>query len=402
MSETYLYVAVDSVGRRLRGSEQAASAGALSRALEQRGLLVLEVRPEARGAAAASPARGGSRRQAVLETTRALAALLEAGVPLARSLRISGRVASGELGGVLSSVVADVERGDPLAASLAKHPRFFSRLYVGMVRAADRGGDLAGGFKRLSEHLEREAELRSRLVSASIYPLILLGMGGLAVMVLLLVVLPRFVELLEGSGAALPKSTAALLAASQFLRTGWPLLLALGVGLVAFATWARRTEAGRRAGAGLFLALPGVATLRRELLAARFARLTGLLVAGGAPMLQALDDTAASLDDPLAAEAAGRIRGRVREGVSLADAVGAERIFPPLLPQLVAVGEESGRLADFMLKAAEIFEAGSERALRRLVALAEPAMIVVFGGMVAFVALSLLQAIYGVNADAFR
>ncbi len=338
----------------------------------------------------------------MLDATRSVAALLGAGLPLSRSLRITAELGSPGLRGVLTDVLSRIEGGDSLAGALAAHPRHFKPLYVGIVRAGERSGALADAFGRLSAHLEQEEELRSRLLSAMIYPLILATAGGLAVLLLVLVVLPQFVELLEGSGTALPASTAALLRISSFLRAAWPVLLPgvlLGVAGLAAAL---RSEGGRRAASRAMLALPGICTLRQAVLGAHFSRLMGILLSGGATMPEALADAEKSLHDPLARDAAGRIGRRIREGVSVTEAVHQETVFPPMLARLVAVGEESGRLSEFLLKAAEVLETTAERAVRRLVTFAEPGMIVLFGGVVAFVALSLLQAIYGVNADAFR
>ncbi|HEX8362007.1 MAG TPA: type II secretion system F family protein [Longimicrobium sp.] len=395
----YTYVAVDASSRRVRGREHAPGADALTRELEKRGLLVLEVREAGSESGAGGPL---PRRRAVVEATRAIAALLGAGIPLTRALRVAAQVGGGALSPVLDDVRARVERGDTLAEALGRHPRLFSPLYVGVVRAGERAGDLGGAFTRLADHLEKAEELRSRLVSASIYPLLLAVAGGTAVLVLLLFVLPRFAELLEGSGAALPASTAMLLAVSTTISGSWPWLLGGLVALVLGLVAASRTERGRTAGAHLLLLVPGIGALRRAVLAARFARLLGVLVAGGTPLLHALEGVSESLADPLARDAATRIRAQVREGTSLREAVAAATVFPPLLAQLVAVGEESGQLGAFLVQAAEMFEGGAERSLRRLVALAEPAMIILFGGIVGFVALALLQAIYGVNADAFR
>lgn len=399
MADTFQYSAVDAVGRRVRGREHAASADALGRELERRGLLVVDLSRD-HGAPRASS--GSGRRRAVLEATRAIAALLGAGMPLPRALRISAHVATPELAEALNAVVLAVEHGEGLARSLEAHPHLFRPLYVGMVRAGERSGALGDAFARLAVHLEREEELRARLASAMAYPLILATMGGATVVLLLVMVLPRFVELLDGSGTALPRSTALLLAFSGFLRGAWPLLLALALLLGGALAAARRSQGGRRALSALLLRTPLVGALRGQVLAARFARLLSVLLTGGAPLLYALEDTIESLDDPLAREAAGRVRSRVREGTPLHAAIAAEPLYPPVLGQLVAVGEESGRLGDFLARAAEMFDTGAERALRRLVTLAEPAMIVVFGGIVAFVALSLLQAIYGLNADALR
>jgi general secretion pathway protein F len=295
-----------------------------------------------------------------------------------------------------------VERGDTLSTALADHPALFSPLYVGLVRAGERSGDIDQAFARLADQLDRDEQLRGKVLSAAIYPMLLAVAGSVAVTVLLFFVLPRFVTLLEGSGAALPRSTATLLALSALLHRFWPVLLILPFAVAAFAAWVNTTADGKRAWSQALLTMPGVSTLRRYALAGRFARLTGVLLGGGAPLLTALDDTIESIGDPVARDDAVRIRTRVREGSSLRAAVGDSTLFPPMLSQLIGVGEDAGQLRIFLMKAADIFEERTERATQRLATFAEPAMIVIFGVIVAFVALSLLQAIYGINANSFK
>jgi type II secretory pathway component PulF len=399
---TYAYTAVRADGHRVRGFEHAPSAGGLSRALEDRGLVVLEVAD-----APADAGTGGSRlrfglRREVLEVTRALAALLPAGMPLSQSLSAATGVASGEVRNALNEVRARVERGEMLSAALGAYPRIFSPMYVGVVRAGEKSGDLDGAFSRLSTQLERDEALRGRVLSAAIYPLLLATAGTIAVTVLMFFVLPRFVGLLSNTGAQLPTSTRLLLGFSSLLHRFWYMLIFIPAGLALLGTWMKQTAEGRLFGARALLALPFVNTLRRYALAARFSRLVGVLLGGGAPLLTALDDTIESLGDPVVRADVERIRTVVREGSSLRAAVASSTIFPPLLAQLIGVGEEAGRLREFLLKAADIFEERTERATQRLATLAEPAMIVVFGAIVATIALSLLQAIYGINASSFK
>ncbi len=398
---TYAYQAVDGSGKRLRGHAQAVSSGALARTLEQRGLLVLDVAESAEAESSQRGFRFGRRRE-VLEVTRAMAALLPVGMPLAQALQAASGVASGDVKSAMQEVRARVERGDTLSSALAEHRQLFPPLYVGLVRAGERSGDIDAAFARLADQLDRDEQLRGKVLSAAIYPLLLATAGAIAVTVLLLFVLPRFVTLLEGSGAKLPTSTSMLLAFSALLHRFWPVLLLIPFGVAAFAAWATNTDDGRRAWSKILLTLPGVSMLRRYALAGRFARLVGVLLGGGAPLLVALDDTIESIGDPVARDDAVRIRTRVREGSSLRAAVSDSSIFPPLLAQLVGVGEEAGQLRVFLMKAADIFEERTERATQRLATLAEPAMIVMFGAIVAFVALSLLQAIYGINANSFK
>ena len=398
----FAYQAVDPAGKRVRGRAEAASPELLLRSLSDRGVVVLKVIPVEQGTANGTLALRWGTGQAVLEVTRALAALLPAGMPLARALGVAATLTSGPVATALEGVRQRVERGESVATALAAHPDLFSPLYVGVVRAGEKSGDLDAAFQRLATQLERDAQLKSRLLSASIYPMLLATVGGIAVLVLVVVVLPRFAELLQGAGARLPRSTAIVLGLSTLLSRFWLLVLAgivaLVLGLIAYV----RTADGRRRAAQLVLGIPVVRTLRRHALGARFARLVGILLGGGAPLLAALEDAQQSLADPLARDEAARIRLRVREGAALHQAIAEGALFPPLLTQVVAVGEEAARLEEFLLKAADILEEKTERVLQRLVTLLEPALIVLFGGMVGFVALSLFQAIYGINAGSFR
>ncbi|MCC7195287.1 MAG: type II secretion system F family protein [Gemmatimonadaceae bacterium] len=397
---SFAYEAVDATGRRQRGRSMAESAGALAKSLEGRGLLVLQV-AESSGAGGTSWWLPGRTRE-VLEFTRAMASLLPVGMPLARALDAATGVTTKDVSEAIADVRSRVERGVPLADALAEHRRFFNALYVGIVRAGERSGDLNSAFARLAEQMEREEQLHSRIVSAAIYPLLLASAGTAAVCVLVFFVLPRFVTLLEGSGATLPSSTRALLAVTTVLQRGWPVLALLPIVGVALFAWARNTEEGARAWARVLLGLPLVRTLRQYALSARFARLLGVLLGGGAPLLPAIDDTMESIGDPVARDDIARVRAMVREGSSMRQAVGESTLFSPLLAQLIGVGEDAGDLRTFLVKSADIFEERTERTTQRLAALAEPAMIVVFGAIVAFVALSLLQAIYGINANSFR
>lgn len=397
----FTYAAVDQAGKRRHGRVEAATAAALTRTLEGQGLLVLEVEEQSGTQAASSGFRFGRRRE-VLEVTRALGALLPAGLPLAQALGAAANVAGDELRLALQTIRARVERGESLALALSAYPHLFSPLYVGLVRAGEKSGQLDNAFARLAIQLERDEELRSKLVSSMIYPMLLATIGSIAVVVLLLFVLPRFVDLLQGSGAALPASTAFMLGLSSVLRRYWYALLLIPFGGGALLSWLRTNEEGKRVAARVMLAIPALRTFRQYSLAARFARVVSVLLNGGAPLLTALDDAVESLNDPLAKDDTLRIRQRVREGVSLRQAVVESPLFPSLLPQLIGVGEDAGRLKDFLEKAADIFEEKTERGAQRLATIAEPAMIMVFGSIIALVALSLLQAVYGINAGSFK
>lgn len=393
----FTYRAVDAEGRRSQGRVTAASDAAAARELETRGLMALDLREGGAEATGGKGGAGGKKRRALLEFTRGMAALLPAGMPLARALGASANTSPKEIQGVLAEIQDRVQRGDTLSTALGEHPEYFSPLYVGIVRAGEQSGSLDSAFIRLTSHIEREEELSSKLISSSIYPLVLAVVGIASVLVLLLFVLPRFAEMLEGSGSSLPRSTAIVMGIAEGARAVWPVFVVLPFALMGILGWMRSSPAGRRVGSGLLLSLPVVGGWRRQALAARFARMAGELVGGGVPLLNALRDTAECMGDPTAQEGIEKVRHRVREGSPLHKAVAEIRIFPPELWQLIALGEESGRLADFLLKGADFLERRTERALERMVSLVGPVMIVTFGGIVALVALSLLQAIYGIN-----
>ena len=378
----------------------ATTPAALVESLTAEGLTVLEYSEVNRGRTVG----GGLRRhrKTLIDVTRAIAGLLSAGLPLSRALATAKAMTADPYKQSLDHIHHAVARGDTLAVAMSAHPSLFPPFYLGLVRAGERSADLPATFTRLASQLERDDELRARLGSAAIYPALLAVVGTAAILLLMLFVLPRFAAILEGAGAHLPRSTRLLLTMSAMARHHW-LIVSSPIAAVPVAmTWIGTTEQGAHAWAKAQLEIPGVRTIRRDILAGRFARLASVLLEGGTPALGALESSAVSLADPVARAALLRVRAQVREGTRLSAALRDATLFPPLLAQLVSLGEETGQLAEFLRKAADLFEQRSERALSRLVALAEPIMIVVLALAVGSVALSLLQAIYGVNASAFH
>jgi len=401
MMSSFSYRVIDAQGRRTRGVAEAENPDGLTHLLESRGLLVLDVERVTRSDVRALSSTRAARRD-ILELTRALAALLGAGLPLSRALVTAAEIVPERAASLAADIRTRTARGDGLAAALDAHGAEFPSMYRGVVRAGERSGDLGGAFAALATQMEAEDRLRARMLSASIYPLVLAVGGLVTCSVLVLVVLPRFAELLQGAQATLPRSTAALLAISSALRTGWPVFVVIAAVVIALIAANRRSTRAQHFVAAAVVALPLLGLLRRYTLAGRFARLMGVLIGGGAPMLVALDDVFASIADPVARDEVSRIRARVHDGTALHRAVAEGTLFPSVLGRLVAVGEESGRLEQFLERAAELCEERAERMLQRVVTLAEPTMVLVFGILVAFVALSLLQALYGIDAGSFR
>lgn len=340
----------------------------------------------------------GSRRSDMIGAVRYLATLTASGIPLDRALGTVARVTSrSDVGVAVETARARVRAGVRLADAFAEQPAVFPRAVVGMTRAGERGGHLPEALTRLADQLEREQALRSRLVSAMLYPIVMLGVGSVAVAVLLLHVLPHLVAVLEDAGAALPASARALIAAGALLGEWWPVLLAMLVATLVILAAYRRSDEGRRAIHALLLRLPVVGPLRQQLASARLGRSLASLLRGGLPMLSALDIATDAIVDHVAAEELRRARETVRAGGRLAPALRQGRAFRYMFLQMAEVGEEGGRLTEMLERGAAAMESELERGIERLLRLLEPMMIVLFGAVVGFVAFALLGAVYSVR-----
>jgi general secretion pathway protein F len=335
----------------------------------------------------------------VLAFTQQLAALVEAGLPLERALVVLGDVAaSRRLREVVQDVTQSVRAGTTLADALARHqPRPFSRLYVNTVRAGERGGVLELALRRLAEHLDSMRELREAIVSALIYPALLLVVGTGAVIFLLTFVLPRFAVILADLGQTLPLPTRIVLGASDVFLTYWWALVA-GVLAVAVAWQAvARSEGGGLQLDAWLLGLPIAGDVLRRVEVGRAIRTLGTLLSSGVPLLGALDVAREGAGNRVIAAALAAVHTGVKRGEGLARPMAETGAFPSLVVHMVRVGEETGRLDDMLGRVAGTYEREVRVAVRRLVATLEPAIIVVLGAVVLTIVLAILLAILSVN-----
>lgn len=392
----FSYSAATTLGDMLRGVEDAESPAELQHTLRARGLYPIDVVPSARRGRQRHTIRG--LRADVTESVRYLAVLLGADFTLDRALTTAARVAERpDVADAILNVRRRVRGGMSFADALTEHPGIFPPIAVGLVRAGERGSQLPAALARLAAAREREEALRARIASALLYPAVMLVVSSIGLAVLVTVVLPRMAALLIDMDAPLPASLALLLGTVDAVQTWWMLLLPFAAAGVGALTIHARSPAGRRQVAMLLLHLPLVGPLRRRLAAARFGQTMAPLLASGFPMLAALDIAADALADPVASERVRRAREEVRAGGRLSTAVGRLALFPPVFVHMVEVGDEGGRLPDLLTRAGDAMEIELERGLDRLVRLVEPALIVMFGGAVGFVALALLRAIYSIR-----
>jgi type II secretion system protein F len=401
---TFTYRASDRQGQTIEGVMEAADARGVVERLQRDAYFPIKVaaQSERRSALGLSwPALGGGRvsRRDVLTFTHQLGTLVEAGLPLDRALVILEDLAPNpRLRAITTDLLTGIRGGSSLAEAMAKHqPRPFSRLAVNMVRAGEKGGVLEATLKRLAELLEETQEFKETLVSALIYPILLTGAGGAAVVFLLTFVIPRFVDIFKDLGQSLPLPTQILLAVSGTIQQYWWLFAAALLGLVLAIRMALGSEAGRWKWDRLALRLPllGEVVLKTE--TARFARILGTLLKSGVPVLTALGVVRELSGNQVLGRAIDRVADGVRRGAGISGPLNESQAFPAMAVHIVRVGEETGRLEEMLLKLAADLESEVRRLVKRLMGLLEPTIILIMGLIVGFIVVALLMAIFSIT-----
>jgi type II secretory pathway component PulF len=398
VSERYSYRAATPQGQILEGVLEAPSR---QKALDE--LRSQQLYPVSVQVAPSGESRKGrifGRRAAVTVWTRDLATLLGAGLPLDRALAVTAEYATHEgLADALADVRRSVQGGQSLAEALARHTHYFPSIVVAMVQAGEASGALETVFEQIAEHLEETAELRSQVLSALLYPALMALVASIGVTVLLLFVVPRFSTMLEEVGGTLPVTTRLLVVGSGLLADWWWLWLGLAIAIVFALRRALQQPEFQLRWHAARLNLPWAGDLERKYVTARFARTLGVLLSSGVAIVQALKIARGAISNAQIGDRVERAAAGVAEGSALAPTLAGS--LPPLAIQMIAVGEESGKLEDLCFRVANTYDGEVRRALRTLVSMIEPAMILIFGALVGFVALAMLQAIYSINTTAF-
>lgn len=398
---TFRYVATDDGARVVQGTLEADDERAGVERLRERGYYPIRLEREEAGRGRAGRwLRVGARptRQEVLLFTQQLHVLLEAGLEVDRALAILGELAAhGRIEPVIRAVLTDVQGGLSLADSLAKHPRVFSRLYINMVKAGEAGGVLELVLRRLAAFLESERAIRSEVLSAGLYPGLVMTVGVASVIFLLNFVVPRFGWLFAEAGHTLPWSTRALLAVSGFTAGYWWLIALAGTMGWLGGRGYLETDTGRARWDHMKLRIPLIGELIRELEVGRFARTAGTLLQSGVPILSVLRIVSETIGNTVIAGALPQVQERVRRGEGLARPLRECGVFPLLATHMATVGEETGRLEEMLLRVADIYDERVKTSLRRLLSLLEPVMILGLGIVVGFIVLSMLLAIFTIS-----
>ena len=389
----YAYKGVTQAGKNAKGFVDAESVRAARAKLRRDGVYPTDLSESGSSPSRAERTREGGRsfslaslrRVSTLDialATRQLATLVGAGIPLVEALgALTEQVESTRLKGLVGGVRDRVNEGAALADAMAQ-AGVFGDLYVSMVRAGETGGALEQVLERLAEYLEGQVRLRNRVLSITIYPLMMLGFAVFVVAMLVTFVLPQITQLLESLNQPLPFYTRAIISLSEFARGWWWAVLALVVGATVGLRAAIRTETGRVRWDVFKLRLPVLGKVVRLLAISRFARTLSTLLAGGIPIVKALDISKYVASNAVIGAAVERAKESLTEGASLAAPLRASGEFPPLVIHMVDVGERSGELEPMLAKVAENYDEQVENTVTRLTALLEPVLILLMVGIV--------------------
>jgi general secretion pathway protein F len=391
------YEALNGSGKAVRGIIDAESARTARTKLKSQGVYPTEIREESAALAQRGPAlRLFSRVKAkdLAQVFRQMATLMEAGIPLVSSLSaLIDQSGHPYLRTTLTQIRERVREGSSLADALTAHPRIFSGLFIGLVKAGEVSGTLALTLSRWADFSEHQVALRQRIRAALTYPAFMFVIGLGVLFFLLTFVVPTVTKIFSDLGQSLPWPTLILIAVSDFLNRFWWAVTAVLILLIFWLRKYLRSESGGLLWDRLKLRLPLVRDLHRRLAVSRWARTLATLLGGGLPLLQALEFSQDVAGNRLLSRALGEARERIREGEEMAPSLKASGLFPSVVLEMVAVGEKSGVLARMLDKVASSLENEAESDLRGLIALVEPLMILVMGVGVGFVALAVLLPI---------
>jgi len=346
---------------------------------------------------AAAPAGPAPRRKGrvagemVTEFTIQLATLSEAGIPIVKALAIlEGQTRPGPFKTVLVDLVEDVSSGTPLSEAMGKHEKVFDRLYCSMVKAGEAGGVLDKVLLRQAAYLENRANMRAKILQATIYPSVIVFVAVAVVAAVIVGIVPKFQEIFDSFRIELPGLTRFLLDVSEFVVSYWWLVFGLPIALaVAHATAMQRSRAWRLRTHGLVLKLPVVGQVASKALIAQFTRTFGTLIQAGVPHLDALGIVRDSTRNEVLADGIEDVRRVVREGEGIARPMGESGLFDDLVVNMVDVGEATGELDKMLLKVADAYEVQVDRRITNMFKLIEPALLIVVAAFVGFIVVAL-------------
>ncbi len=385
------YTIRDANGQTRSGKVEAPNAEELKKRLQAEGLQVLEVSEDRKAPRVPAGGYGRVKLSDLAIFARQFSTMLDAGVSLIRCLDVlQAQTNNARLRKILMDLSARVESGESLSRSMARHPKAFSQLIIGLIRAGEVGGVLEESLQRIAGFLEKDVELRRKIRSALTYPVIVLLAAVGIVIFLVSWLVPQFASLFKELGIKeMPAPTQFLIDLSALFTQRWyVVIIAVVAILIAYKLFVS-TRVGRRVADRVKLRVPVFGPLHHKIVMARFSRTMGTLLASGVPILQAMETVAGVVGNSVVSDAVIESRARIREGEKIADPLQRSKMFPPMVVHMVSVGEESGSLDHMLNKIADFYENEVEMTIASLTAAIEPVMIVLLGFIVGFIVISM-------------
>lgn len=395
------YKAKDEEGKTLKGIVEARDEKQAVRILRERKLIVISLKRETKGLffEAKKGVLGRVKTGDLVRFTRQLATMFTAGLPLTDALMILKIQANPKMATIIEVVLRDVEGGLSLADALAKHPKVFDKVYVALIRSGEAAGVLDRVLTRLADNLEKRQEFISRVRGAMVYPAIVVGAMSIVAGIMIIFVIPRLLVLYEEFEAELPIPTKILLTISHFITSFWWLVLIGLIGAVFALRMFGKSPFGKKRYDEILFRFPVLGNLRRQMILTEFTRTFGLLVGAGVLIVNALDILKGSMNSPVYEEAISEAGTQVERGLPLASSLARTGVFPPILPQMVAVGEETGKLEEVFGKVSAYFEQEADAAVRGLTTAIEPLIMVLLGIGVGFLIIAVIMPIYNLTTQ---
>jgi type IV pilus assembly protein PilC len=397
----YKYKAKDSDGNAVQGEVEASTKQAAAKLVRGRGLVVISLKP-ASSIQLDIIKRFTNRITSgdVATFTRQLATMINAGLPLTESLLILRSQVKGSMQKIVGQILADVEEGESLSSSMKKYPEAFSKTYIALIKSGEVGGVLDEVLVRLADNLEKQQEFKGKVKGALIYPAIVIAGMFIVALVMLIFVIPQLTSLYDQFDAELPLVTKILIGVSDFMQFFWPfLILLIGGGFYGYNAY-RQTENGRRKTDELLFKIPIMGDLQKQIILTDLTRTMSLMVGSGVSILEGLTISSEVVGNRVISDALEDAADLVEKGFPVAFAFSKHpEAFPFILSQMVAVGEETGKMDEVLIKVSHVFEVESEQKVKALTSSVEPIILLFLGVGVAFLVVAIILPIYNLTTS---
>src|SRR5579859_3621301 len=402
MAQTYAYKVRDKAGKVLQGSIEDDSTALVADKLRQMGYVPIAIDQKQGGGVKRElhfPGTGGKKIKVkeISVFSRQFATMINSGLTMLRSLQIlSVQTSNKKFAAIINDVRQDIEGGSSLSQALARHPKQSNRLYVAMIRAGETGGVLDEVLSQLATTIEKQVELRGKIKSAMTYPAAVLGLVGLILTAMLVFIVPMFKGMYKSLGGTLPLPTLILLKASSIFVTFFPIIIVFDVvAVIALKKWIQ-TDKGRAIWDSMKLKVPVFGNLVHKTALARFSHTFAVLLRSGVPILESLEITSDTVGNVVVARAIKDVQVGVKQGESISKRLEDHPVFPPMIVQMMAVGEETGALDELLEKIAGFYDQEVEATVNSLTSLLEPLLITVLGGAVGGMVISLYMPMFNI------